>query len=227
MHRQLLFTRLAILILLTASVVTWTVLPWSSGQAFASSGSGSGGGGGGDGGSGSSGGGGSGSSGSGGSGSSGSGGSGSSGSGGSGSSSGGGSGSSSGVGGNGGGGYSGSGSRGGYGGFGGWGAAGAPLGGEYGGWAHNGGFPDGRSAHGYSADQDWAREAVIRGWALPLSQILPVARRAARGQVLDVVLLRAMNGAWIYHITVLSPDGRYRDIYMDASRNRVIEIRQR
>jgi uncharacterized membrane protein YkoI len=67
----------------------------------------------------------------------------------------------------------------------------------------------------------------MRGWALPLKQVLPVARSAAPGDVLEVYLGRATNGAWFYAITILSTDGRYREVYVDARRNRVIEVRRR
>lgn len=83
---------------------------------------------------------------------------------------------------------------------------------------------DGRTSF---AEQDAAREVVRRGGALPLADVLPTVRQAAPGRILDVRLAPDPTGAWHYHVLVLQPDGRYRDVRVDGKRNKILEIRRR
>lgn len=72
-------------------------------------------------------------------------------------------------------------------------------------------------------DHDLARQAVARGQALPLADILPTVREASPGEVLDVQLGRLPSGRLVYDVTVLARDGRYRTVRVDAMGNRILE----
>ena len=81
----------------------------------------------------------------------------------------------------------------------------------------------GRSAA--PSDQDSAREAMLRGWVLPLEDVLANVRRSIPGDVLKVSLEQESNGAWVYALTVLTPEGRYRDIAVDAGNSQILRIK--
>ena len=82
-------------------------------------------------------------------------------------------------------------------------------------------------ASGLPRDQDVARDAVLRGAAVPLATLIPTVRRRLRGDVLDVKLKRLGSGTLVYAVTVLSSGGEVRSIMVDAKRNRIIEAGQR
>jgi hypothetical protein len=225
-------TALLVVLALAATAPTW------SAPALANEG---GGGGSGSGGSGGSGGGGSGGGGSGGGGSGGSGGSGGGGS------SGGGSGSSgSGNSGGGGGSNSGSGSGSGSGGGSGSnsGSGSGKSGGESGSVAGqpSGDYGQGRSGRssgrngtnaardGYqwgSSTADSARQAAQDGLIVSLGSVLSVVRAAVPGDVLEVDLRFAGAGEWRYELLILDGTGHYREVVVDARRNRILQMRRR
>jgi uncharacterized membrane protein YkoI len=72
-----------------------------------------------------------------------------------------------------------------------------------------------------------AREAVLQGWALPLSSILPTVLKAVPGQVLEVDLSQSQSGEWRYEFLVLTKDRRYQQILVDARRNQILAISPR
>jgi uncharacterized membrane protein YkoI len=72
-----------------------------------------------------------------------------------------------------------------------------------------------------------AREAVLRGWALPLSRVLPTVFGAVPGQVLEVDLRQTESGEWLYEFLILTQDRHYRDVLVDAQRNQIRQIRSR
>ena len=74
-------------------------------------------------------------------------------------------------------------------------------------------------------DQDIAREAVTRGQAVPFDKVLATVRSTVPGSVLDVKVSRNQAGTMTYTVTVLAKDGWYRDVVVDARRNRVLEVR--
>ena len=110
-------------------------------------------------------------------------------------------------------------------------------GGDDGGGSGNGGRDGGgggSSGPGPGRDGDWdnsgsgdARRAVSGGKALPLARVMPVVRKVAPGQVLEVDLQRAVGGGWVYKFLVLSSGGAYREVTVDALGNRVIRVRER
>ncbi|MEJ1160348.1 PepSY domain-containing protein [Prosthecomicrobium sp. N25] len=76
------------------------------------------------------------------------------------------------------------------------------------------------------AEQELARELVATGRAVPFASVMPVVARAAPGRVVDVRIVPDGIGAWTYWVLVLQADGQYRDVRVDARRNRVIEVRR-
>jgi len=74
-------------------------------------------------------------------------------------------------------------------------------------------------------DQDKAMAAVKSGEIVPLSSVLKTVQKSVPGDVLDVDLSRDVVGTWNYKITVLTPQGYYRDVNVDAGKNNVTSIR--
>lgn len=71
-------------------------------------------------------------------------------------------------------------------------------------------------------DHDDAREAVARGEALPLSEILRIVRRVEPGEVIEVELERD-DGRLEYEIEVLTQSGRVRKVTLDARTGAILE----
>ncbi len=71
-------------------------------------------------------------------------------------------------------------------------------------------------------DHDEAREAVERGEALPLSEILRIVRRVEPGEVIEVEFERD-DGRLEYEIEVLTPSGRVRKVTLDARTGAILE----
>ena len=65
-------------------------------------------------------------------------------------------------------------------------------------------------------DQDDAREAVEHGDIRPLDEILARLRERLPGEVVKVKLERE-HGRWIYEFRVIDPQGRLREISVDAA----------
>jgi uncharacterized membrane protein YkoI len=62
---------------------------------------------------------------------------------------------------------------------------------------------------------------------LPLGKVTPTVQRAVPGQILDVTLQQTARDGWVYGFVVLTREGGYRDILVDARRNEILEIRRR
>ena len=77
------------------------------------------------------------------------------------------------------------------------------------------------------AAQNGATEAVASGNAAPLSQVLAMVRRSVPGEVLDVSLARRESGDWAYRLIVLTQDGDYCDVTVDAKRNKLLQVTYR
>ena len=74
-------------------------------------------------------------------------------------------------------------------------------------------------------DQDKAMAAVRSGEIVPLASVLKTVEQSVPGDVLNVDLSRDVVGTWNYKITVLTPQGYYRDVNVDAGNNNVTSIR--
>jgi hypothetical protein len=79
--------------------------------------------------------------------------------------------------------------------------------------------------HVSTSDQDSAREAVKKGQIVPLASILKTIQGSVPGDVLKVALVRDVKGSWSYSITVLTPQGYYRDVNVDAGSNEITQIK--
>jgi len=74
-------------------------------------------------------------------------------------------------------------------------------------------------------DQDKAMAAVRSGEIVPLASVLKTVKQSVPGDVLNVALSHDIVGTWNYTITVLTPQGYYRDVNVDAGSNNVTSIR--
>jgi uncharacterized membrane protein YkoI len=79
--------------------------------------------------------------------------------------------------------------------------------------------------HAATSDQDRAREAVKKGQIVPLASILKTVQKSVPGDVLKIGLSQDVVGGWNYSITVLTPQGYYRDVNVDAGRNQITQIK--
>jgi hypothetical protein len=84
----------------------------------------------------------------------------------------------------------------------------------------------GPGSWGSSSSTD-ARNAVTRGWVVPLGSVLATVKRSVPGKVLEVDLQQSTGGLWFYKFLVLTRDGRYREIFVDARRNQILRVRTR
>jgi uncharacterized membrane protein YkoI len=71
-------------------------------------------------------------------------------------------------------------------------------------------------------DHDRAREALERGEALPLADILARVRPELGGEVVGVDFERGRGGRWIYEFKVIGPSGRLVEVHVDAATARVL-----
>ncbi len=74
-----------------------------------------------------------------------------------------------------------------------------------------------------ASEQDQAREALERGEIRPLDQVLDAARKELPGDVVKVELERD-DGRWIYEIKILTAAGDRREVEVDASTLRILEV---
>lgn len=72
-----------------------------------------------------------------------------------------------------------------------------------------------------------ARSAVSGGMALPLNRVMPVVRRAVPGRVLNVDLQQWATGGWVYKFLVLSSEGAYSEVIVDALSRRIVKVSER
>jgi uncharacterized membrane protein YkoI len=68
-----------------------------------------------------------------------------------------------------------------------------------------------------------ARRLVQEGRILPLTEILERVARKAPGEVLEVEL-ELDDGVYVYELKILGPDGRVRDVEIDAPSGKILEI---
>lgn len=71
-------------------------------------------------------------------------------------------------------------------------------------------------------DHERARAAVLRGEALPLDAILARLPLHEGEQLIDVEFERE-DGLWVYELEFLGPDGRVRELEVDARTAAVLE----
>jgi uncharacterized membrane protein YkoI len=71
-------------------------------------------------------------------------------------------------------------------------------------------------------DHDAARHALERGEVKPLAEILPRVAPSLGGDVVGVEFERD-DGRWVYELRVLTPNGRRREVYVDARDGRILK----
>lgn len=76
-------------------------------------------------------------------------------------------------------------------------------------------FADGASARSRDRDQDLARQALQRGEVLPIARILELVAQHQPGDVIEVQL-DERRGRLEYEIRILTPQGRVRELVLDA-----------
>jgi uncharacterized membrane protein YkoI len=73
-------------------------------------------------------------------------------------------------------------------------------------------------------DHDRAREALERGEALPLAEVLARVRPELGGEVVGVDFERE-DGRWIYEFKVIGQAGRLTEVHVDAATAQVLRRR--
>jgi uncharacterized membrane protein YkoI len=72
-------------------------------------------------------------------------------------------------------------------------------------------------------DHDRAREALRRGEAAPLSEIMPAVEARLGARVIEVELERE-DGRLLYEFELIAPDGRILEAEVDARTGEVLEV---
>jgi uncharacterized membrane protein YkoI len=76
-------------------------------------------------------------------------------------------------------------------------------------------------------DHERAYAALRRGEILPLRSMLDAAQRDFEGRIVEVELERSTEGAWIYEIEMLAPDGSVLRLVYDAAAGRLVSANGR
>ncbi len=72
-------------------------------------------------------------------------------------------------------------------------------------------------------DYERADRARRSGDIVPLRDVLESVRKTFEGEIVGIELEKE-RGLWIYEIKMISPDGRYIEIYVDAKSNTVLKV---
>jgi uncharacterized membrane protein YkoI len=72
-------------------------------------------------------------------------------------------------------------------------------------------------------DQDEILEALKRQEIRPLSEVLAAAEAVMPGQVVGVKVKR-LNGQRVYELKIIAPQGRVREIYVDAASLAIVKV---
>jgi uncharacterized membrane protein YkoI len=83
------------------------------------------------------------------------------------------------------------------------------------------GLPIGSAALADSVSPERVRALVERGEILPLEEILKRNEQSTGGRIIEVELERK-RGTYVYEIKVLRPDGRYRELKIDARTGAIV-----
>ncbi len=73
-------------------------------------------------------------------------------------------------------------------------------------------------------EHDAVRDALLRGEVLSLAKILSIAAQHVPGDVIEVELEDGKRNALVYEIKILTPNGRVREIDIDARTGEVLQI---
>lgn len=81
----------------------------------------------------------------------------------------------------------------------------------------------GKSDDDHDDDHEAAARARADGEILPLTEIIEAISHSHPGEIVGVELERD-EGIWIYEIKLVTPEGRYLEIYVDARDKQVVKI---
>lgn len=87
------------------------------------------------------------------------------------------------------------------------------------------GDPDAARRAELRREQNEAREAEALGQIRPFEAILSAVNTAYPGELLSARLEKDPAGVWTYRLVVLSGNGRYQQIVVDAEKNLIREVR--
>ena len=73
------------------------------------------------------------------------------------------------------------------------------------------------------SDHDLARRLLEQGRILPLADIVDKVRSEIPGEMLEVEF-ETDDGAYIYELKILRPDGRVQEIEVEAASGKIIKI---
>ena len=76
---------------------------------------------------------------------------------------------------------------------------------------------------GHDRDHERARRALEEGRARPLAEILEALRGRLDGEVIGVEFDRE-DGRYVYEFTVVGPDGRLREVEVDALSAEILKV---
>jgi len=79
------------------------------------------------------------------------------------------------------------------------------------------------SDHDCKGNQECALNALRQGQIKPLTEVLAAARAQVPGEVIKVELDRD-DGVWVYEIKILTPNGRRREVEIDAQTLTILKI---
>jgi uncharacterized membrane protein YkoI len=80
-----------------------------------------------------------------------------------------------------------------------------------------------QGAAGDDSDHDLARQLLEQGRILPLAEIVDKVRSEIPGEMLEVEF-ETDDGAYIYELKILRPDGRVQEIEVEAGSGKIIKI---
>jgi uncharacterized membrane protein YkoI len=80
-----------------------------------------------------------------------------------------------------------------------------------------------RGAAADDSDHDLARRLLEQGRILPLADIVDKVRSEIPGEMLEVEF-ETDDGAYIYELKILRPDGRVQEIEVEAASGKIIKI---
>ena len=80
-----------------------------------------------------------------------------------------------------------------------------------------------RGALGDDSDHDLARRLLEQGRILPLAEIVDKVRSEIPGEMLEVEF-ETDDGAYIYELKILGPDGRVQEIEVEAASGKIVKI---
>jgi uncharacterized membrane protein YkoI len=72
-------------------------------------------------------------------------------------------------------------------------------------------------------DHERARSALEQGKARPLAEILRDVGPKLGGRIVDVEF-DTENGVYVYEFKVIRPDGRVREVYVNAQTGRILKV---